>query len=349
MRVKIKTLSFQSALAKVSPIMGGRTTLPILSCVLIEAKDGALTLTSNNLDACVQAKAECEGSLAPLCVHLRAIQAAANTPADELEFSMNGPRLRVKGSGECNLSVLDAAEFPAMPKDKWVEIGVNGKDLAELIRGVAWCAVEEPSRAMVDAVWIKTEPKSISTASTDSRQAAYANRASVCAKAEIMFQFKYADMVCDALTEGASVAIGEKYLRVVSESITIYAKLLEGKFFDMSQLLNADFNTVGKLETKPLLDALETCHALANGDPSCSVRLDFAPTGLSVGFVGKTNEYKTALDGKYESHGFTLDCVRAIDCFKHIGEIATVKFDGTNIRLENGDFVALLARMRDAR
>ena len=54
MKFKISKQAFTDALSQVQHVVTNRTTLPILSNVLIEAKDGKLNLTTTDLDVGVQ-------------------------------------------------------------------------------------------------------------------------------------------------------------------------------------------------------------------------------------------------------------------------------------------------------
>src|SRR5436190_8380661 len=159
--MRLKTAPLQKALSRLAPIAGGKMSLPILSCAKLFCANAKLYVLANNLDCAITASVECDGGLDDVCVDLKSLIAAANTNADELELTLGENKITVKGSGVCELYTADPKEFPVTPEDKFVEIGCNGEDLADMIRGASWCAIESPAEPKYEAVRIRTTPKAI--------------------------------------------------------------------------------------------------------------------------------------------------------------------------------------------
>ena len=66
MKFRITKEHFLSGLQQVQHVVSTRTTLPILSNVLLEAQDGQLRLTTNDLDVGVSAQVSAEVEVAGL-------------------------------------------------------------------------------------------------------------------------------------------------------------------------------------------------------------------------------------------------------------------------------------------
>ena len=60
MKLKITRDNLQQGLAAVSASIPTRTTLPVLSNILIEAKDGAVTMSGTDLDIAVSVQVPAE-------------------------------------------------------------------------------------------------------------------------------------------------------------------------------------------------------------------------------------------------------------------------------------------------
>src|SRR5882762_8558996 len=113
--MKVKTKEFAVALAKVLPVIKTRTTIPILSCVkLSSVLDGKLHVTASDLDAFASANCPCTDDEQGInvCVSADMIRQLAHQPVEELELTVKGDWLTVKGNGSARLGVHTAEEFP---------------------------------------------------------------------------------------------------------------------------------------------------------------------------------------------------------------------------------------------
>ena len=92
MKFRISKEAFLDGLQKVQHVVSSRTTLPILSNVLLVAKDGRIQFTTTDLDVgitgSVEAQIEKEG--ATTLPAKRLVSIIRELPASEVEVSVDG-------------------------------------------------------------------------------------------------------------------------------------------------------------------------------------------------------------------------------------------------------------------
>lgn len=148
--------------------VGARTTLPILSHVLLSAReDGTLKMAATNLtlwlEWTITAEVIEQGSIAVAGREWRSLIADLNTKEVELEapteLEMAGRMTLRFGGAEYRLPVLPADEFPLPPAE--TELGepffVNGNRLAEALRKVLFAASTDPTMGTFTGVHFRKE------------------------------------------------------------------------------------------------------------------------------------------------------------------------------------------------
>ncbi len=162
----------QAARFLAAATVGARTTLPILSHILLDAReDNTLRMAATNLTTwlewTVPAEVEEAGQIAvsgkewrSLVTELEASSVEMDAPS---ELEMAG-RMTVKfNGGEYKLPVLPADEFPIPPEEETMgePIQVNGRKLAEALRRVMFAASSDPTMGIFTGVHFRKEAEDV--------------------------------------------------------------------------------------------------------------------------------------------------------------------------------------------
>ncbi len=121
LKCTVSPQQLSSGLAAVSRAVSTRNTLPILSNVLVEAREGALELTATNLDLTIHhtltAEVVASGQVTvPARILSEFISALPEQPLDwELDPVHQTVRLQ-SGRFDAHIRGIDAAEFPPLPE-----------------------------------------------------------------------------------------------------------------------------------------------------------------------------------------------------------------------------------------
>lgn len=320
--MNISRKSFQAAFDKAAPMAGKRTSLPIISCIRLEAINGQLEIAATDLDCFATIKCECEGSLQPICVSANIIGGLIKSAGESitLELKKNG-RLSIVGNGSADIATQPADEFPAFPAKKAKEIGLSIADLAECIDAVAWAAdPKNQNQVMKTVVWVKSEPKALTCAATSGYQLAHIKRDLISADCEFMFPAIHASFLVEALqSKDATLALSESYVIAKSESYCVAVRRVEGNYFNLGTVLNQTKNPIGEINPYLFLPAISTVQGLAVSDPFCATSIEFKSDGARIKYEGSTNQYQTTIPCEAKSSvAFKVDGAKASAFFKHI-------------------------------
>jgi len=147
--------------------VGARTTLPILSHILLEAKDGELKMAATNLNFwlewTVAAEVEEDGKMAVSGKEWRALVTSLKDETLILEApeptGLEGGRLTVRFGGSVyHLPILPADEFPLPAEAIWQgAFEVDGKVLATAVRKVLFAASSDPTMGIYTGVHFRKD------------------------------------------------------------------------------------------------------------------------------------------------------------------------------------------------
>ena len=162
MKLKITRDNLQQGLAAVSASIPTRTTLPVLSNILIEAKDGAVTMSGTDLDIAVSvqvpAEVDEEGALTVPAKKLQEL--ARELPEHPVRITTKGDRLELTcGRASFRLNGMARDEFPTFPSVDFTESWkIGGSVLHDLIRQTSFAVSTEESRPILNGVlWQLTD------------------------------------------------------------------------------------------------------------------------------------------------------------------------------------------------
>lgn len=161
MHVTLPTKSFSSLLSRTKPAISKRSTLPILHCTKLEAKDGVLFATATDLDCTIHAKAngdgtkvEAEGSIAVSHEVLSDLMSVWPED-DKLTLRVVDSELTVKTAGrEFSILTLPADEYPGEPDEEKPELTFTA-DICTALRTARIAAERESANPVLTGVYFE--------------------------------------------------------------------------------------------------------------------------------------------------------------------------------------------------
>jgi DNA polymerase-3 subunit beta len=349
--MKIKTKTLGDALDRLAPIVGRRTTLPILSCVKFEAIDSRLYLTADSMDQRQVEIIECEGEFAAICVGFERLRHAIG--GEDLEITMSGEKMQIQFSlGGTKIAVLPAEDFPDEKKDKWIASGINCEELADSISRTQWACSKDLSRYMLNGVHICGSSKKLVCEATTGRELAVLEKAIICSDIEAVIPATFCSQLIAALSrKDSGVSFGKNAIKVSHAEGAFYCQLLDGVYPNTQNVMPKKTNLIGEIQTGPLIDALSRINFLG-GQTEAHCLLSFSTSGLGVQFVGKEDEASFRIDGNFKEHDAAMNATTLLGCIKALGsESAKVfkpsKDDVDNLLIfQSGDLFVYTAKVR---
>jgi DNA polymerase-3 subunit beta len=266
------TKQLSAALSECGRVIKTRTTLPILSHVRLQAAEGVLEITATNLDAWVTRLVKCSGNLEPCCVSLHKfahLVSAAST--DDVSMTLKGHRLKLKAAGVCELSTLQANEFPPSPKQS-KELAVIAQDLADGIEAVEWLPNGESNKDKGNVtkvnVCVDLTAKSLDCVSYIGVVMAHFQRSLICETRTLLIPNAFAPLLVPVLREDeARVFASDTAIMSSSKHGSVSVKLSDGKYGAWREnMASIKYSAAIELETEPLLRATNCVQALYEMD-----------------------------------------------------------------------------------
>lgn len=287
MKVTVLQENLARGLSIVSRAVSPRSTLPVLSNVLIATDEGRLRLSATNLElgiTCwIPARIDENGSTT---VPARTFSDLVNTlPGDQVQLTLDAKTqtLHVKsGTSNNDIKGIDAQEFPPLPTPEMKDaVQLNVADFKEMIHQVAFAASTDEARPVLMGVLMNVEKDKVTMAAADGF------RLSV-RKAQLsqpVAQPINVIIPARALTELARVASdGEESIYMVIpksrgqvlfrvKDVEVVSQLIEGTFPDYQQIIPRSHKTRTLVSTAALLKACKQAEIFAR-EGSNVARLD---------------------------------------------------------------------------
>ena len=261
----------------VSRAVSSRSTLPVLSNILIATDEGRLRLSATNLElgiTCwIAARIEQEGSTT---VPARTFSDLVNTlPGEQVLLSLdaNTQTLNVRGGSSTNdIKCIDAQEFPPLPvPDLEGAVQLNVADFREMIQQVAFAASADEARPVLMGVLLQVDKDKLTMAAADGFRLSV-RKANLSQPAPAPMN---AIIPARCLVELARVASdgdaplymvlpkgrGQVVFRVKDVEVT--SQLIDGTFPDYQQIIPRKYSSRTLVSTASLLKACKQAEIFA--------------------------------------------------------------------------------------
>lgn len=174
MKVSCLQEQLQRGLSRVSRAVASRSTLPVLSNVLLSTDQGRLRIAATDMavgvTTWIDASIEEEGALT---VDARLLGEFVNTlPAGEVSMNADTTRMSLtvqSGRDKAIINGLDAEDFPVLPtvSGEGFTVDINGQLMREAVSMVEFSAATDESRPVLAGVLTRFEGNTMTLASAD--------------------------------------------------------------------------------------------------------------------------------------------------------------------------------------
>ena len=180
MKFKISKDVFLEGLQKVQHVVSSRTTLPILSNVLLVAKDGRLVFTTTDLDVgitgSVEAAIDKEG--ATTLPAKRLVSIVKELPSSEVEVTVDAKNYATIKSGPSTFKIigLSDSEFPPLPDFEGAKtFKIPQADLKNGLKKTAFAISTDETRYVLNGIFASFREGKLALVATDGRRLAMAD------------------------------------------------------------------------------------------------------------------------------------------------------------------------------
>ncbi len=303
-------------LQQVQNVVSTRTTLPILSNVLLQAQNGNVSVTTTDLDVGVRgsfdANVEKQGSTTLPARRLFTI--IRELPSSEISVEVDSKNAASIRSGQSYFKILGLPEeeFPPLPKFENAKVvTMRQKDLHDGLRKTAYAISTDETRYVLNGVLFSFKENKLTLVATDGRRLAMVD-------IELEFPRSHeADIIVPtkAVTElqrllgdegEVKVSVGSGQIAFDLNNTLLVSKLIEGNYPNYRQVIPSEAKERVTLERETFLNSLRRVSLLAS-DKSNSIKLNFSKNNIDItANTPEVGEAKESLPVVYKGREFSI-------------------------------------------
>lgn len=268
MKFTCKKSDFNEGINIVLKAVSGKSTMPILECVMIEANGENIKLTTNDMELGIEtlipAQVEVAGTV---LVNAKMIaEIIRKLPEDEVNFEVDD-RLNILifcGKAKFNLPGKGSDEFPMLPSiEKEKKIVISQFTLKEMIRQTIFSISDNENNKILTGELFEITGDEFKIASLD------LHRVSI-RKIQLKESYDNIKVVIPgkALNEISKILSGNmedevtiffsnNYVMFELKNTIILTRLIEGNFYNVNQMLSNDYETKVKINKSELLGCID--------------------------------------------------------------------------------------------
>ncbi|ADE55100.1 DNA polymerase III subunit beta [Coraliomargarita akajimensis] len=309
MKFKINQDHFSNGLQQVLNVVATRSTMPILSNVLIEAADGHISLTTTNLDLgirCrIKADIETPGGITLPVRKLATI--VRELPQSEVfvEAGDNNQAKITSGGSLFKIMGISTEEFPPLPtfENRHVfELGQS--EVVNMLKSVSYGQSTDENRYILNGVYFNFADDKLTLVATDGRRLALTaleteitedNAGSLILPAKTVAELERllgkGDKLKIAFNDrqvAFEISIGEDSDSGLADQLYLVSKIVEGNYPNYRQVIPKETEHRVKIERELMLECVHRA-ALVTSDKSNSVKLKVSKNLLEIS--GSSSEY----------------------------------------------------------
>lgn len=308
-----------------------RQTMPILSNVLLVAKDGELSVTATDLEvelvAQVEVAVESDGEITVSGRKLLDICRALPEGSD-IDVSVSGEKLVVRsGRSKFSLATLPASEFPTVEDIKAGQtITVDQKDLGRLIEKTHFSMAQQDVRYYLNGMLLETKGTLLRAVATDGHRLALCEVEIAGAKMDEQQVIvpRKGVLELQRLMSGKGsldIELGPNHIRIQLEGIRFTSKLIDGRFPEYDRVIPKESSNELTADREAFKASLQRTAILSN-EKYRGIRLIIRDSGVVMqAHNPEQEEAEEELEVQYSGEdieigfnvNYLLDALSAVD------------------------------------
>lgn len=305
MKFQVNRDVFSEAVSFAVKLLPQRTTLPILSGVLIEATDAQLTLSSFDYEVSarttIAADVEEQGRI--LVSGRLLADIASRLPNAPVVFSTSESRVTVAcGPANFTLMSMPVEEYPTLPQ---VSVGgglVPAEDFAAAISQVAVAASRDDVTPVITGVQLEISDNSLGLVATDRyrvaiREIPWDSGTSSITEATALVPARTLSEVGKTFSHSGNVTVSvtsnddRELIAFSADNKTVTSLLIKGNFPPVRRLFPESVENYAVLNTAELVDAVRRVSLVLERE--AALRFTFTSEGLTLEAIGSEQAQAT--------------------------------------------------------
>lgn len=330
MKLVCEGIDLSDAVLKVVKACSTKTTLPVLECIKISAKNDGITLsaTDGEISIIKSIKAEVyeEGEVcvpgkyfADFIKKLEGVQITLTSENKKMDI--------IYADSQTSMQVLSAEDFPKIDLEiKENSFKLKTKDLKKFINSTSFCCATDDSRPILKGCQFVIDGENICVTSLDGFRLATISGKVVSSTGNM-------EIICPARTlneiekmlpdddKDTEIFIQKGMILVASEDTVLTSRLYGGDFIKKENIIPKKFITSVVIEKDKLKASIERAAILVRGDKNSLIIFDISGDTIEISSaseIGNVQEpVKAEIEGKdvriAMNSKFIIDAVNALE------------------------------------
>lgn len=330
MKIVCEGIDLSDATLKVVKACSSKTTVPVLECIKISAKNDSITLaaTDGEISIIKTIKAEVyeEGELcvtgkvfADFIKKLEGVQITLASDGKKMEI--------IYADSQTSIQVLSAEDFPKID----LEIRENSfklktKELKKFITSTSFCCASDDSRPILKGCQFIINGEDVCVTSLDGVRLA-------TIKGKVISATGNMEIICPARTlneiekmmpdnDGETeIFVQRGMILVADENTVLTSRLYGGDFIQKDNIIPKSFVTTVKVEKDKLKASIERAAILVRGDKNSLIIFDISGDKIEISSASELGSVQEPVKAHTEGKDvriamnskFIIDAVNALD------------------------------------
>jgi len=292
MKVTILQSNIAKVLGTTSRVVGSRTTLPVLSNILIKAEKGKIKFSATDLEVGITTgtigKVDEEGEITLPAKLLSDF--VMNNKDESIEIKTEGTAAELKSSHfEAKIQGIAAEEFPTIPEVPNAEPIIIDKSLfVESLKKVAVAPATDETRPVLAGIYMVIDDDNLTLAATDSYRLAEK-------KIKLKSKFASVKMIVPSRTINEVLRIlsgkSDAEIKIISADSQISfligdthiaSRLIEGSYPNYVNIIPASSKITVKTKHSELVSAVKMSSLFAKDTANNNVKMMVGKSDLSI-------------------------------------------------------------------
>ena len=312
--------------------VSGKTTMPILECILIDASSNVIKFTSNDMELGIE-------TIVTGMILERGIVALDAKIFSEIVRKLPDNQVKIETDenlvttitcekAKFNIPGQSGEDFSYLPILETSDcVSISQFTLKEVIRQTIFSIADNDNNKLMTGELFEIEENDLKVVSLDGHRISIRN-------IELKNNYSHKKVVVPGKTlqevskilpgsaeDEVSIFLTDNHIVFEFENTTVVSRLIEGEYFKIEQMLSSDYETKVKINKRELLDCIDRATLLVKEGDKKPIIMNITDGTMELkinSFIGSMNEdIDIAKEGKDILIGFNpkffIDALRVID------------------------------------
>lgn len=332
MKIVCSKSNLQKSVSIVMKAVPGKTTMPILECILIDASTNEIKFTSNDMELGIETKVEgeiLEKGIIALDAKIFS-EIVRKLPDNEVTIATDEKLQAVITceKAKFNISGKSGDDFSYLPYvEKSDSVTISQFTLKEVIRQTIFSIAANENNKMMTGELFEINENTLRVVSLDGhrisirkielKESYSPNKVVVPGKTLI----EVSKILSGETEDEVSIFFTKNHIVFEFDNTVVVSRLIEGEYFRIDQMLSSDYETKIEINKKEFLSCIDRATLLVNESDKKPIIINIGSESMELKINSQIGSMKEEIDivkeGKDIMIGFNpkflMDALRVID------------------------------------